>query len=253
VGNYLPEGGHYLLDIASGPIQYDEYLTYSDKFEKRICCDVSFEALKSAATRIGDRGVYIQCDITNIPLKDRAVDCFVCLHTIYHVPSRKQIVAFRELERVTRSGGSGVVVYSWGDHSWGTKMAAPKRALRAAPSRLRAGLRPFLPDALMTWLRGPRPASAACVQLASDESASSYCFHAHTFKWYKLNIAAAGNWKLRVWRTPGPEFLKGNISNGAVGLWLLRFLYRLENWFPALLGRIGKYPMFVFRKSDWVA
>jgi hypothetical protein len=251
VNDYLPPRGRYILDIASGPIQYDEYLTYSKNFAKRICCDVSFEALRAAASRIGDNGIFIQCDITNIPLKDGAVDGFVCLHTIYHVPGEKQILAFRELERVTRKGGAGVVVYSWADNSWGSKLAAPWRAIVAAPAQLRSALHPFVPEAVLRWRRRRRgfivldkAAPAARVQAASQ-----HCFHAHSYRWYKQNVAASGNWSLRAWRSVGLKVLKEMVPNSAFGALLLGLLYHFENLCPALLGRVGQYPMFVFRKT----
>lgn len=252
VNKYLQQRGRYLLDIASGPVQYEDYLTYSHHFERRICCDISFKALKWAAARIGDKGIFIQCDITNIPLKDQAVDAFVSLHTIYHVPPQKQMTAFRELERVTRNGGRGVVVYSWGSSAWGARLSGPTRALRAAPGRVRTGLRPFVPNVLLTWLRRCRPitAAAAGAHGTPSQAASTYCFHAHNFKWYRSNVAAGGHWTLRVWRTLSLDFLKRNIPDRAAGRRFLGFVYRIENRFPALLGRIGQYPLFVFRKSD---
>ena len=39
--DFLPEKGKDILDFASGPIQYKEYLTYSKNFKKRHCVDFS--------------------------------------------------------------------------------------------------------------------------------------------------------------------------------------------------------------------
>lgn len=253
VNNFLPRRGKYILDIASGPIQYDEYLTYSQNFDKRICCDVSFEALRAAAARIGDKGIFIQCDITNIPLRDEAVDAFVCLHTIYHVPAEKQLLAFRELERVTRSGGSGIVVYSWGSHAWGETAASPWRMLRRAPVRLRAALHPFIPDALLRWRRRrintPMPVGDAA-PVPGVRAASQACFHAHSYRWYRKNLAASKCWSLATWRSMGLKLLKERVPDSAFGAFLLGFVFRLEDMMPATLGRIGPYPMFVFRKPE---
>ena len=41
VCNHIPESGENILDMASGPIQYKEYLEYSRNFEKRYCVDLS--------------------------------------------------------------------------------------------------------------------------------------------------------------------------------------------------------------------
>ncbi len=248
VNDYLPHGGKYLLDVASGPIQYDEYLTYSANFERRICCDVSLGALRAAALRLGTNGIYIQGDITNLPLKDGVVDGFVSLHTIYHVPAEMQILAFQELERVTRNGGGGVAVYTWGRHSWGTKIAAPWRAFAAMPARMRTMLRPFIPDALIKWLKRGTVPTGAETNFVGNYAASQYSFHAYDFHWYSENIAASRRWSLRVWRSVSLHFLKSYIPDNAVGRLLLVFIYTVENLCPNVFGRIGTYPMFVFKK-----
>ena len=44
--------GESLLDIGCGPIQYPEYLEYSNSFSKRVCVDLSNEALKIARSKL---------------------------------------------------------------------------------------------------------------------------------------------------------------------------------------------------------
>jgi uncharacterized protein YbaR (Trm112 family) len=46
VKRHIRGGGKYLLDVASGPVQYPEYLTYSSGFDFRICMDFSIGALR---------------------------------------------------------------------------------------------------------------------------------------------------------------------------------------------------------------
>lgn len=113
VNKYLESAGAYLLDIASGAIPHAEYLTYSEKFDFRICVDFSLLALKEAKQKLGDKGIYILGDITNIPLVDDAMDAVISLHTIYHVPEDEQSKAFSEIHRVLKPGASAVVVYTW--------------------------------------------------------------------------------------------------------------------------------------------
>jgi len=50
---HIPSTGKNLLDMASGPIQYPEYLTYSKNFEKRYCVDLSLAALELAEKKLG--------------------------------------------------------------------------------------------------------------------------------------------------------------------------------------------------------
>ncbi len=61
--------GRYLLDAGSGPVQYDEYLTYSQGYQKRVCLDISIQALREARQRIGERGLFVVGDLANLPFK----------------------------------------------------------------------------------------------------------------------------------------------------------------------------------------
>ena len=88
INDFINKKGKYMLDIASGPIQYQEYLTYSNDYEYRICADISFAALKEAKKKLGSKGLYFLCDITQLPLKNNVIDGIVSLHTIYHVPAK---------------------------------------------------------------------------------------------------------------------------------------------------------------------
>ena len=52
VGRHLAPEGRFLLDAGSGPIQYPEYLTYSQNYHYRVCADISMVALQEARRRI---------------------------------------------------------------------------------------------------------------------------------------------------------------------------------------------------------
>lgn len=56
---HIPNHGENILDMASGPIQYKEYLEYSRNYKKRYCVDLSSKALDDAKKKIGDRGVFL--------------------------------------------------------------------------------------------------------------------------------------------------------------------------------------------------
>lgn len=129
VNRYLPHQGQYLLDVASGPIQFPEYLTYSEGYDYRLCADLSHTALQEARTTLGGRGLYVQCDITHLPFQADSIDTAISLHTIYHVSADNQIDAFRELHRVLRPGSRAVVVYSWSRHSLLMAITLPYKAL----------------------------------------------------------------------------------------------------------------------------
>jgi len=46
VKRHLAPAGDFLLDAGSGPVQYDEYLTYSQDYRYRVCMDLSVVALQ---------------------------------------------------------------------------------------------------------------------------------------------------------------------------------------------------------------
>ena len=110
--SHIPESGENLLDMASGPIQYKEYLEYSRNFKKRYCVDLSSSALEGAKKKIGDHGVFLHGSFFDIPLEEDFFDCTVSLHTIYHIDKDKQEEAVRKLIKVTKPEKPVIIVYS---------------------------------------------------------------------------------------------------------------------------------------------
>lgn len=251
INKHISRHGRYLLDVASGPVQYREYLTYSEGYDRRICADISITALKTAKEKLGDRGIYIQCDITQLPLKDASVDGFVSLHTIYHVPAEKQIAAFRELERVLMNDRTGVVVYTWGAHCLTMKFLTANFRPAYALKRL---LRSALPAFLVGWLKkvsGAHTSAGTAGQPSVDSTTnreSTLYFHPHDYTWFQRNIASRADWDIGVWRSVSVPFLKRYVHTGLLGRPLLSALFRIENAFPGCFGRFGQYPMMVYRK-----
>ena len=142
VKRYLKPAGKYFLDVASGPVQYPEYLTYSEGLHPPHLHGIfpSAPCTRSLPqSRVGAQGIYILGDITNLPLRDNALDAVVSLHTIYHVPQDEQGKAFEELYRVLKPGRSGAIVYTFSTAPLIAAGAAParwwKQALRGAAPR----------------------------------------------------------------------------------------------------------------------
>ena len=117
LSRYLDRGGRYLLDAGSGPIQYPEYLAYSEGYRTRICLDISVSALREAQKTLQERGIFILGDISRLPLADSSVDGVVSLHTIYHLAKDRQEAAIREIYRVLAPGRRAAIVYQWKDSS----------------------------------------------------------------------------------------------------------------------------------------
>ena len=115
VNRHLRPRGKYLLDAGSGPIQYPEYLTYSQGYQYRVCVDISEVALQEARKRIGDQaGLFVVADIANLPFKPEVFEGVVSLHTIHHLPVEEHVRAYGELYRVLADGCTAVIVNGWG-------------------------------------------------------------------------------------------------------------------------------------------
>jgi SAM-dependent methyltransferase len=127
VARHIPQnGGQNLIDMASGPIQYPEYLEYSKGFTRRHCVDLSADALAQAKAKIGDHGVYHHGNFFDLPFERDFFDCALSLHTIYHIDENKQEGAVRKLVEITRPGAPVIIVYS----NPSTLIASIKSALR---------------------------------------------------------------------------------------------------------------------------
>jgi SAM-dependent methyltransferase len=156
VNRFLPPRGRFLLDVGSGPITHDEYLKYHENFSRRVCVDFSLPALRQAQRKIGDRGIYIVGDITNLPLAAESVEAAVCCHVVYHVPAEQQQTAFEEIARVVARNGRAVVVYRWQDSplSWRLeklmKLISVVNPAEAPPARQRCKRRHRLSTSIRT-------------------------------------------------------------------------------------------------------
>lgn len=215
----LPESGRFLLDIASGPIQYPAYLNYSANFQYRICADISITALIEAKKKLNHKGIYLLCDITQLPIQDNKIDAIVSLHTLYHVPAEQQAKGFAELYRVLKSGGKSVIVYSWGTRSL-----------------------------LMNMFMFPLKLASAIRRKLLNKKADLY-FYTHSYRWFCKEIRTKYNTQLFSWRSVNVPFLKVFIHPYLGGRCVLKFFAWLEESFPSLMGRIGAYPLFVSVKK----
>jgi SAM-dependent methyltransferase/uncharacterized protein YbaR (Trm112 family) len=238
VNRYLKNNGRFLLDAGSGPIQYLDYLTYSAGYDYRICVDLSFLALKEARSKLGEKGIYILGDITNIPLQDNAVDGAISLHTVYHVPKDEQISAFYEIHRVLKPGSSGVVVYSWPDSLLMEWLLFPRRTKKAIKSwiqKLKSVIKKIL-----RWEKRKKVSAPGTI----PETPYHYAYHQGYFESHLTGM----DYQIVVWRSVAVPFMRAYIHPWLFGSAIMRGIYYLEEKKPFLFGKIGQYPLFVIRK-----
>lgn len=241
VARLLPDGGRFLLDAGSGPIQYPEYLEYSRGFDYRVCLDISYRALVEARHRIRDHGLYVVGDVANLPFRQGAFDGVVSLHTVHHLPPDEHERAFRSLYRVLTKGGRAVTVYSWGDRS-------PLMWVMRLPIRIA-----FLFIKLYRKLRGLGeeqalpPDERAADRTGSPKPSGTFTYK-HDYRWAQGTLSGLPGFQIRVWRSVSTSFLRAFIHGPLLGRLWLRALYALEEAFPHLFGRLGQHPMILFQK-----
>jgi len=245
VNKHLAEAGEYLLDAGSGPVQYPEYLTYSEGYARRVCMDISIVALKEARKRLGDHGLFVVGDVAWLPFKSDVFDGVVSLHTVHHVPMAEKLQAYDSLHRVLIPGKTMVLVDGWTNAplmSWLSPCMHFMRRFRG------------------WWLRRikketPSGSEENDLRLPSevtDESASQA--PAGTFvkklnaEWLIEALAGRMDAEILVWRSVSVSFLRSVIYPDWGGRFWLKVLFWLEERFPRLFGRVGQYPLVVVEK-----
>lgn len=224
VSRYLKPSGKYLLDAASGALQFQDYLQYSANYEYRVCVDLSFQGLLECKRKLGNRAICLLCDITNLPVKDGKIDSFISLNTIYHIPRDEQVKAITELWRVLVPQGKGVVVYDWYKHSpWMNISLLPFRAIEFVKGRVRK----------------------VFTKVTGKETSMLY-FHAHPYEYFREKVPVP--FKLGVWRSLSVPFMKLYIHPWLFGRNILEWIYEREEKNPEKYGLKGEYPLFAFEK-----
>lgn len=213
---HIPDTGENILDMASGPIQYREYLEYSRNFKKRYCIDLSQQALDAARDKIGDHGEFLHGSIFDISLEKDFFDCVVSLHTIYHIDKDRQEEAVRKLVEVVKPGKPVIIVYSNPD-------AINRRLGRLVKFIFRR---------------------SANIQKEKD---SSLYFYSHELRWWdRFNDIADVN--ILPWRSFSVNVQTRLFPNNIIGSKMFDLLFFLEEKFPNFFVKNFTYPMIILTK-----
>ncbi len=222
LNRYFAEGGRYLLDAGSGPIPHPELIDYGAHFQQRVCVDLSVRGLRTARSKLGNRGVYLQADLTQLPIRSGSIDAVTCNHVIYQIPAENQAAVFRELWRVLKPGGIGVVVYWWREAPLAWRI---ERLARLVTSRQ------TLSDA---------PDQPAPPQVFMDEPQSLSWFERQEWPF---------RYRIESFRIVSNAFMRNYISDDWRGSVLLNALYRLQALAPKYCGRYGLMPVILIYKD----
>ena len=237
VNRYLEPNGHLFLDAGSGPIQYPEYLTYSQGYHQRVCVDISIVALQEARERIGDHGLFVVADIANLPFKRGVFDGAVSLHTIHHLPLEEHLRADCELHRTLKPGTKGVIVNGWQASTF-DRLSDP--LIRVA-------------NRLFSWRRGRDGAQGSHGEgknTRPPKRRKGTFVKKHNADWMKQEVGKQIPLEIRVWRSVNVRFMRAFVRERWGGRHLLRFVYWLEERFPRFLGEQGAYPVLVIHKRE---
>ncbi|HUH96500.1 MAG TPA: methyltransferase domain-containing protein [Anaerolineales bacterium] len=228
VNRYIAPRGDLLLDAGSGPVQWPEYLTYSEGYRFRVCLDLSITALIEARARLAAKGLYVVADIANLPFKSDAFDGIVSMHTIHHLPLSDHRRAYLELQRVLRPDRSAAIVNGW-DH--------PALMLLTRPL-----------VRLVRFIRGGSFGKPKKNWGAEEEQEGTFVKRL-TPRWLKQELHDL-DFEIFAWRSLSTVFLKTVVNPRWGGRTFLRLVFWLEDRFPRFLGENGQYPLIVIRKPE---
>ncbi len=225
VNRHIAATGDLMLDAGSGPVQWPEYLTYSDGYMYRVCADISITALKDARVRLNGRGLYVVADIANLPFKPETFDGVVSMHAIHHLGLNEQRQAFLELRRVLRPGRTGVVINGWQNPT----------LMRAAEPFIRLGR-----------LLSGRSAKRKKDWKSEPEEAGTHV-EKMTPGWLKSELNGL-DVEIFPWRSLSPRFMRWFVRPKLGGKAFLRLVFWLEELFPRYFAENGQYPLIVIKK-----
>lgn len=220
----IPQG-RLFLDAGSGPVQYDEYLDYSRGYGKRVCFDISIQALREARTRVGDHGLFVLGDIANLPFKEGAFDGIVSMHTIHHLPAGEHKRAYLELFRVLATGRSAAIVNGWTNPP----------------------LVGWLNKLLDFVIRLRRLLKGQSVYGRSKDGKGTFVRKTNA-PWLRKELGSGFPFEILVWRSVSTRILRNCIHAKLGGRAILKWLYRMEEKYPKFFGENGQYPLIVIKK-----
>jgi hypothetical protein len=233
VKRHLAPQGDILLDAGSGPVQWPEYLSYSENYRFRLCADISITALKEARKRLRDKGLYVVADISNLPFTPNAFDGVVSMHAIHHIPQTEHKRAYGELFRVLKPSRAAVVVNGW-DYPLlmriGSFFLRPVRVVKSLLTRRR----------LPGFIKKKKARSLDLntgTHIAKVDAA-----------WLRAELADLTPIEIYVWRSLSTRFMRILVHPWLGGRFVLKLIYGFEERFPRFFGENGQYPLIVMTK-----
>lgn len=209
--SYIPKKGNHILDFASGPIQYPEYLQYSKNFKLRHCIDFSKLAIKTARLKLGNKGKYYCNDFFKIKLKKNYFDCILSLHTIYHIDKKLQAKAIKKLINTSKKGAPIIIVYS-----------NPNTLINKIKKRI--------------------------FKKRIKKNKTNLYFFCHPVKWWS-QFEKTADVELKPWRSFSSDHQKLIFPNNIFGKFLLDILFIIEEKFENFFVTNFQYYIVILKKK----
>ncbi len=210
INKYIPKKGKDILDFASGPIQYKEYLSYSKNFKFRHCVDFSKDAIRLAKKKLKSSGKYYHKNFFKIKFKKNFFDCSISLHTIYHIHKNDQKKAIIKLLDITKINSPVIVVYS-------------------------------NPDTLINKFKN-------IIRYQSNKKQKIY-FFCHSIDWWQ-QFEDIADVKLYPWRSFSSQHQKIIFPNNVLGRFMFRVIIYCEEKFSKFFINNFQYYLIVLKKKS---
>lgn len=217
--------GRLMLDAGSGPVQYEEYKTYSQGYQKRVCLDISIQALREARERIDGHGLFVVGDLANLPFKQESFDGAVSMHAIHHLALTEHLRAYSEIHRVLANGRTAAIVNGWHEPLL-SRLAEPLIGLMRKLSGRAVKKK-------KEWLNEEDPAGTFVQKMTPE--------------WLKREIGSRMEIEIKPWRSMSTRILRWFIRPFG-GRTLLKLVFWLEDLFPNFFAENGQYPLIVLKK-----
>jgi ubiquinone/menaquinone biosynthesis C-methylase UbiE len=214
---HIPAKGGKILDMASGPIQYLEYMEFSRNFNEHHCVDFSADALEIAKVKLGDKCFTHHGNFFDLEFEENSFDCIISLHTIYHIHADLQEKAVRKLISLAKPETNVIIVYS-------------------NPHTLFSKLERF------RWF-----SSVVNRKVVTYKSVDTLYFYPHALTWWK-KFEDQADLKILPWRSFGSDHQKAIFPDNFLGSTMLKLLFILEDRFPKFFASNFQYPMIVLKK-----
>lgn len=104
--NYFKDS--YILNIGSGPGTVEFFLRNTG--HSIFSADISYNALKNIKT-LNLNNCLINCDILELPFKNKVFDSIIALNILHHIPDFKQCIS--EIIRVSEHGTIFIALEPW--------------------------------------------------------------------------------------------------------------------------------------------